>query len=109
MPSVHPSPTDFWKNCFSPLLHRERNAIERMFGRLKNFRRIATRHDRLAINYLTAVCLEATVCHQLWVPTLTFDGPVLRQQVRTKDGRQTQQSCENVDVKVLFSNLSSVD
>jgi len=34
-----------WKNCFSPFLYRNRNAIERMFGRLKDFRRIATRYD----------------------------------------------------------------
>jgi hypothetical protein len=39
-----------WKNCFSPVLYRSRNAIERMFCRLKDFRRIATRYDRLAIN-----------------------------------------------------------
>ena len=30
---------------FSPHLYYERNAIERMFGRLKEFRRIATRYD----------------------------------------------------------------
>ena len=50
-----------WKPCFSPVLYRGRNAIERMFGRLKDFRRIATRYDRLADNYLAAVCLAATV------------------------------------------------
>ena len=32
-----------------------------MFGRLKDFRRIATRYDRLADNFLAAVCLAATV------------------------------------------------
>jgi transposase len=48
-----------WKNCFSPVLYRNRNAIERMFGRLKDFRRIATRYDRLADNFLAAVCLAA--------------------------------------------------
>ena len=31
------------KLCFSPFLYRDRNAIERMFCRLKDFRRIATR------------------------------------------------------------------
>ncbi len=42
-----------------------RNAIERMFGRIKDFRRIATRYDRLAQNFLAAVCLVATVCYWL--------------------------------------------
>ncbi len=52
-----------WKPCFSPALYRGRNAIERMFGRLKDFRRIATRYDRLATNYLAAVCLAAAVSY----------------------------------------------
>lgn len=37
--------------------YKRRNAIERMFGRLKNWRRIATRYDRLATNYLAALAL----------------------------------------------------
>jgi transposase len=32
-----------WKGFFSPFLYRARNAVERMFCRLKDFRRIATR------------------------------------------------------------------
>ena len=54
-----------WKNCFSPFLYRNRNAIERMFCRLKDFRRIATRYDRNATNFLAAVCIAATVCYWL--------------------------------------------
>ncbi len=54
-----------WKPCFSPVLHRGRNAIERMFGRLKDVRRIATRYDRLATSYLAAVCLAATLSYWL--------------------------------------------
>jgi transposase len=54
-----------WKSCFSPVLYRDRNAIERMFGRIKDFRRIATRYDKLARNFLAAICLVATVCYWL--------------------------------------------
>lgn len=39
--------------------YRRRNIIERMFGKLKNWKRIATRYDRLAINYLAAIALVA--------------------------------------------------
>ena len=53
------------KLCFSPFLYRDRNAIERMFCRLKDFRRIATRYDRNATNFLAAVCLAATVSYWL--------------------------------------------
>ncbi len=47
-----------------PLDHRaykRRNVIERLFGRLKNWRRIATRYDRLARNFLAAIALVAIV------------------------------------------------
>jgi transposase len=36
--------------------------IERMFCRLKDWRRIATRYDRLARNYLSALALAAAIC-----------------------------------------------
>jgi transposase len=45
------------------LAYRQRNLIERMFGRLKDFRRIATRYDKLARNFLAAVTIVATI---LW-------------------------------------------
>ncbi len=40
-------------------VYRRRNVIERMFCKLKNWRRIATRYDRLAQNYLSALALVA--------------------------------------------------
>lgn len=38
-----------------------RNAVERMFCRLKDYRRIATRYDKLAANFLSAIYLAAAV------------------------------------------------
>ena len=64
MPNIPPKANRRWKNCFSPLLYRNRNAIERMFGRLKDFRRIATRYDRLADNFLDR-CLPRGRCQLL--------------------------------------------
>jgi transposase len=43
------------------LVYRQRNLIERMFGRLKDFRRIATRYDKLARNFLAAVAIAAII------------------------------------------------
>lgn len=63
-PNIPPKPNRRWKTCFSPCLYRNRNAIERMFGSLKDFRRIATRYERRAINILAALCLVATVCNR---------------------------------------------
>jgi transposase len=39
----------------------QRNVIERMFARLKDFRRVATRYDKLARNFLAGVLLAAIV------------------------------------------------
>ena len=46
---------------FSKRLYKLRWRIESAFNRLKDFRRIATRYDRLARNYLASVCLVATL------------------------------------------------
>ena len=64
-PNIPPKTNRRWKTCFSPVLYRDRNAIGRMFGRIKDFRRIATRYARLAANFLSAVCLVATICYWL--------------------------------------------
>ena len=40
-------------------LYRKRNLVERYFCRLKQFRRIATRYDKLAQNFLAAVALAS--------------------------------------------------
>jgi len=41
--------------------YKRRNVIERMWSRLKNWRRIATRYDRLARNYLAGLALVSVV------------------------------------------------
>ena len=46
-----------------PHLYRQRNLIERFFNKLKHFRRVATRFDKLARNFLAAVLLAST---RLW-------------------------------------------
>jgi len=42
-------------------LYRERNLVERFFNKLKQFRGIATRYDKLARNFLAAVHLASTL------------------------------------------------
>ena len=46
---------------FSKRLYKLRWRIESAFNRLKDFRRVATRYDRLARNYLASVCLAAAL------------------------------------------------
>ncbi len=50
--------------CFSPRLSRARNLVERFFNRIKQCRRIATRYDKLAANYLAFVQLASI---RLWL------------------------------------------
>jgi transposase len=46
---------------FNKRLYKRRWRIEGAFSRLKDFRRIATRYDKLARNYLASVCLAAAL------------------------------------------------
>ena len=41
--------------------YKRRHRVENDICRLKDFRRIATRYDRLARNFLAAVCLVAAI------------------------------------------------
>ena len=43
------------------VLYKQRPRIENMFGRLKDWRRIHTRHDRCAHAYFSAICIAAAV------------------------------------------------
>ena len=42
-------------------LYKQRHKIEIMFGRLKDWRRIATRYDRCAHTFFSAICIAAIV------------------------------------------------
>lgn len=65
-PVIPPNPTRKHPHTYDPVAYRSRNAIERMFCRLKDFRRIATRYDKRADNFLSAVLLAAAVTW--WTP-----------------------------------------
>ncbi len=43
--------------------YKARNLIERLWCRLKDWRRIATRHDKLARNFLAAALIAATIIY----------------------------------------------
>jgi transposase len=50
---------------FNKRAYKGRNVIERSFCRLKDFRRVATRYDKLARNFLATVHLAAIVAYWL--------------------------------------------
>jgi putative transposase len=49
--------------AFDPEIYRDRNTVERGFGRLKQWRAIATRYDKYATTYLGGVLLAAMIIH----------------------------------------------
>jgi len=48
-----------------PIAYRMRNIIERSFNRLKDWRGIATRYDKKAVNFLAGVCLASALTY--WI------------------------------------------
>ena len=63
-PNIPPKRNRRWKPFFSKRLYRARNLIERFFSKLKHFRRVATRYDKLAANFLAMVQLASM---RLWL------------------------------------------
>ena len=50
---------------YDTVAYRDRNRVERMWCRLKDFRRVATRYDKLARNYLAGALIAATCAYWL--------------------------------------------
>lgn len=58
---IPPNPTRKHPARYNASAYKGRNVIERMFCRLKDFRRIATRYDKRADIFLSTVLLAAAV------------------------------------------------
>ena len=52
---------------FERQIYRQRNRVERLPNRLKHFRRIATRHEKRAVNYAAMLTVTAIV---FWLQAL---------------------------------------
>jgi len=58
---IPPSPTRKHPHSYDKRAYKARNVIERMFCRLKDFRRIATRYDKRADIFLSTILLVAAI------------------------------------------------
>lgn len=47
--------------AFDPVIYKHRNVVERFFNRVKEFRAVATRYDKLARNYQTGIVLAGII------------------------------------------------
>ena len=60
-PVIPPNPTRKHPSPWDAEVYRSRNLVERMFCRLKDFRRIATRYDKRADIFLSALLIVAAI------------------------------------------------
>ena len=56
---IPPKRNRTFKRAYDADLYKERNIIERFFNKLKQFRRVATRYDKLLANFMGFVKLAA--------------------------------------------------
>ena len=63
LPVIPNNPTRKRFHPFDAVAYKLRNLIERAFCRLKDWRRIATRYDKLATNFTAAVMIAIII---LW-------------------------------------------
>lgn len=60
-PVIPPNPTRKHLDAYDEARYRQRSRIERLVGRLKRSRRIATRYDRRAAYFLASVHIAAAL------------------------------------------------
>ncbi|VWC63932.1 ISBm1, transposase orfB, degenerate [Burkholderia lata] len=63
------------KRRYNRVLYRTRNVVERFFSRIKHFRRVATRYDKLAENYLafaSLACAFGPLVRMSTAPSVPF-------------------------------------
>src|SRR5262249_25201623 len=76
---------------YSKRKYRQRNLIERCFNKLKQFRHIATRYDRTALNYLA---MAKIACIRLWLRFYESAALVLRHQRLRRRARRRRRNDE---------------
>jgi transposase len=60
-PVIPPKRNRRVQRYYDAVIYKERNLVERVFLKLKHYRRIATRYERLAQNYMAMLSLVATL------------------------------------------------
>jgi transposase len=84
--NIHPKRNRKDPICFSPYVYRARNLVERFFNRIKQCRRVATRYDKLAANYLAFIKLAGRTKPDVFLTVIEL-GPGKRHHRRTSRSR----------------------
>ncbi len=64
-PCIPPRKNRKVQHHYDKELYRQRHKIENVFGRIKDWRRVATRYDRCAHTFMSAISIAATCCYWL--------------------------------------------
>jgi putative transposase len=64
-PCIPPRKNRKKRRRYSKTLYKQRHKVEILFGRIKDWRRIAMRYDRCAHTFFSAICLAVTVIFYL--------------------------------------------
>ena len=70
VPVIPPRSNRLEQRSYDRHLYKDRNLIERFFNRIKHFRRIATRYEKLDRNFNAVI---AIVCTFIWIQSLLTD------------------------------------
>ena len=93
-PCISPHRNRVARDGLSAKLYKSRRLVERMFGRLKDWRRISMCYDRYAHTFISAICVAATFI--FWFPVLSLEArPAssdLRSHCRFSAERKNQKS-----------------
>ena len=64
-PCIPPRKHRKTQHAYCKTLYRQRHKVECMFGKLKDWRRVATRYDRCAHTFFSDICIAAFVIFYL--------------------------------------------
>lgn len=92
-------------------LYKARHLIENFFAKLKHYRGIATRYDKLAQNFLSAIYLTSTIIWLHWWQTLNLNLTQLDAAQRTGVSRKVVMNAEAgpVNLENLIAILMMLD
>jgi transposase len=65
VPCIPPTKSRKQPLDYDKTLYRQRHKIENMFAKLKDWRRVATRYDRCAHTFFSAICIAAAFAFYL--------------------------------------------
>jgi transposase len=58
---IPPNPTRRVQHRYDKRLYKRRHHVENFFQRIKRYRRVATRYEKLAANFFAMVCIAAVL------------------------------------------------